>query len=207
MKMVSPAAIVFLFAEDFARENKSLKKGAKFFEWQKRYDAFETVAAAFGVTIAKLKREGKIQLRIKKGFLGMKRLVFVRTTDIPEEYGVIARGLQSISPYKEVELKAALFLSIPISPLPTHALSRYVIQRDLKGYNYEELRHSLEIQHEKENLKRILEEFKRDEEIWKLFLKSLEKAMDMCRGKEGITLYTPLDMLEDAKNENKKGTP
>jgi len=194
--MVSPASIVLLFVEDFAKENGSLKKGAKYFDWQKRYDAFETACAMFSVTMAKLIREGKIELKVKKGFFGRKKLFFVRRADIPEEYGVIVRGMQSISLYNEVELKAVLFLSIPISPLPAHALSRYIIMHDLKGDDFEALHNSLELQHEKENLKRLLEEFKQDAERWKLFVKSVERAMDMCRGKEGATLYTPLDMLE-----------
>ena len=193
--MPSPAAIIYLFAEEFVRENRSLKKGARFFDWQKRLDTFEAAAAAVGVTLALLRREGRIRLDVKKGLFG-KKLVVIRTAEIPARYGVVVRGLQSISPHRETELRNALFLSIPISPLPANALARYIIREDLGETDYEGLHSNPELIHEKENLRRVLEEFKSDEELWKLFLKELHRDMDMCRGKEGIDLYTPLDMLE-----------
>ncbi|WP_052696163.1 hypothetical protein [Palaeococcus ferrophilus] len=193
--MLSPAAIIYLFAEEFAKENRSLKKGARFFDWQKRLDTFEAASAAVGVTLALLVREGRIRLDVKRGLL-RRRLMVTRTAEIPEKYGVVVRGLRSISPYKETELRNALFLSIPISPLPANALARYIIREDIGEADYGALHSSLELRHEKENLKRVLEEFKSDGELWELFLRELYKAMDMCRGKEGINLYTPLDMLE-----------
>lgn len=194
--MISPGAIVLLFPEDFARENKSLRKGMKYFEWQKRYDARDIAYAIVGITLADLVREGYIELNIKKGFFG-KKVVFTRRRAIPKDYGVVIRGLNSIEIYKETELRSALFLSFPVSRFPAAALGVYIIQKELKGEDVKKLREDPEIKRRKDELKLIFESFKQqNEELWKRIVKEIDKAFDLVKGKEGHVLYTPLDMLE-----------
>ncbi|WP_456395705.1 hypothetical protein [Thermococcus sp.] len=204
--MVSPGALVVLFLEDFARENKSLKKGVKYFDWQKtRYDAEEVAYSIVGMTLAKLVREGYIRLQLKRGIFG-KKVVMVRLRPIPGEYGVITQGMNSMEAYKEVELHSALFLCFPVSPYPQAFLGSYIIERELKDANTLELREDPEVVLEKERTKAIFETFKiQDEELWKGIKKEADKAFTLVRGKKGFVLYSPLDMLRGKKNEKDKG--
>ncbi|WP_461865609.1 hypothetical protein [Thermococcus sp.] len=203
---ISPGALVVLFLEDFAKENKSIKKGVNYFKWQKkRYDAEEIAYSIVGMTLSRLVRDGYIRLELKKGLFG-KKVVITRLKSIPNEYGVITRGINSMQPYKEVELHSALFLSFPVSPFPAAFLGSYIIQEELKDANILKLREDPEIVLEKERTKAIFETFKmQDVELWKVIKKETDKAFNLVRGKKGWVLYSPLDMLEN-KNKKKKGT-
>ncbi len=201
---VSPGALVVMFPEDFARENKSIKKGVSYFEWQKRHDAEEIAYSIVGMTLAKLVREGYIRLQLKRGLFG-KKVVMTRLKSIPEEYGVITGGMNSMEAYKEVDLHSALFLSFPVSPFPPAFLGTYIIRRELKDVDVLQLRNDPEIVLEKERTKAIFETFKmQDEELWRGIKKETDKAFSLVRGKKGFVLYSPLDMLRGRKDEEDK---
>ncbi len=200
---VSPGALVVLYLEDFAKENKSLKKGVNYFEWQKkRYDAEEIAYSIVGMTLSKLVRDGYIRLELKKGIFGKKVLV-TRFKTIPDEYGVITKGINSMQAYKGIDLHSALFLSFPVSPFPAAFLGSYIIQEELKDVDALKLREDPEVILEKERTKAIFETFKmQDEELWKAIKKEIDKAFNLVRGKKGWVLYSPLDMLQNKKGKD-----
>lgn len=199
---LSPGVLVLLFLEDFARETSSIRRGVKYFEWQKRYNAYDVAYSIVGATLAKLVKEGYIQLELKKGLLGRKVLL-TRMKSIPRKYGVIVEGINTIEVYKTVPLSSALFLSFPVSRFPAAFLGTYILGRELKGQDALKLKENPEIVRKKEELKSVFESFKmQNEDLWKGIIKEVDKACDLVRGKEGITLYTPLDMLRE-RNESK----
>lgn len=199
---LSPGVLVLLFLEDFARETNSIRRGVKYFEWQKRYNAYDVAYSIVGATLAKLVKEGYIQLELKKGLLGRKVLL-TRMKSIPRKYGVIVEGINTIEVYKTVPLSSALFLSFPVSRFPAAFLGTYILGRELKGQDALKLKENPEIVRKKEELKSVFESFKmQNEDLWKGIIKEVDKACDLVRGKEGITLYTPLDMLRE-RNESK----
>ena len=69
MEEISPAVAVLLFLEDFTRENPSIRKGAKYFTWQKRYDSYEVAYSIVGATVVELLHGGYIDLEVKRGAL------------------------------------------------------------------------------------------------------------------------------------------
>lgn len=199
---LSPSVLVLLFLEDFARETNSIRKGVKYFEWQKRYNAYDVAYSIVGATLAKLVRDGYIYLELKKGLLG-KKVLLTRTRPIPKKYGVVVEGINSMQTYKTVPLRSALFLSFPLSRFPAAFLGTYILRKELKDQDALKLRENPEVVRKKEELKSIFESFKiQNEDLWKGIMKEVDKACDLVRGKEGITLYTPLDMLR-GKNESK----
>ncbi|USS41309.1 hypothetical protein NF865_03710 [Thermococcus aggregans] len=203
MEELSPALTVLLFLEDFARENPSIKKGVKYFEWQKRYDGYDVAYSVVGATLAELLHEGYIELEVKKRLFG-KSVIFTRKKPIPERYGVLGKGLNSISEYTPTPLHSALFLVFPVSSFPAAFLGTYIIQKELKEKEPEKLRSDPEVIKYKEKLKALLEEFKKkNPELWSGIKKEVDKACHLVRGKQGYTLYSPLDMLEERKNESK----
>lgn len=199
---LSPSVLVLLFLEDFARETNSIRKGVKYFEWQKRYNAYDVAYSIVGATLAKLIKDGYIQLELRKGLLGRKVLL-TRIKSIPKKYGVVVEGINSMQAYKAVPLRSALFLSFPVSRFPAAFLGTYILRKELKDQDELKLREDPEVIKKKEELKAIFESFKmQNEELWKGIIKEVDKACDLVKGKEGITLYTPLDMLRE-KNESK----
>ncbi|AHF79972.1 hypothetical protein [Thermococcus paralvinellae] len=199
---LSPGVLVLLFLEDFARETDSIRRGVKYFEWQRRYDAYDVAYSIVGATLAELVKDGYIQLELKKGLLG-KKVLLTRMKSIPKKYGVIVEGMNSMEAYKKVPLRSALFLSFPVSRFPAAFLGTYILKKELKGQDALELKENPEIVRKKEELKSVFESFKmQNEELWKGIIKEVDKACDLVRGKEGITLYTPLDMLRE-RNESK----
>ncbi|NJE25746.1 hypothetical protein E3E22_03730 [Thermococcus sp. MV5] len=203
MYEVSPAIAVLLFLEDFAKENPSIRKGAKYFKWQKRYDGYDVAYSIVGATIAELLHEGYISLELKKRFL-KKSVIFSRKRLIPKRYGVLGKGFNTISEYEPTSLNLALFMVFPVSRFPAAYLGTYIAEKELKDKDPEELRNNSEIIRYKEKLKALFEEFKRDyPELWIGIKKEVDKACQLVRGKQGYVLYSPLDMLEEKKNENK----
>ncbi|WP_252742559.1 hypothetical protein [Thermococcus alcaliphilus] len=203
MEELSPALVVLLFLEDFARENPSIRKGAKYFQWQKRYDGYDVAYSIVGATLAELVHEGYIELESKKK-LFRKSIIFTRKRLIPKKYGVLGRGLNSISEYTPTALHSALFLVFPVSRFPAAFLGTYIIEKELKDEEPEKLRSDPEVVKYKEKLKALLEEFKEgNPELWDGIKKEVDKACQLVRGKQGYTLYSPLDMLEERKNEGK----
>jgi len=203
MEEISPAVAVLLFLEDFARENPSIRKGAKYFTWQKRYDSYEVAYSIVGATVVELLHGGYIDLEVKRGLL-RKSVLFTRKRMIPKKYGVMGRGFNAISEYEPTPLNLALFLVFPVSRFPAAYLGTYIAEKELKDKDPEELRNNSEITRYKEKLKALFEEFKRDyPELWIGIKKEVDKASQLVRGKQGYVLYSPLDMLEEKKNENK----
>ncbi|HDH44952.1 MAG TPA: hypothetical protein ENG66_06155 [Thermococcus sp.] len=203
MEEISPAVAVLLFLEDFTRENPSIRKGAKYFTWQKRYDSYEVAYSIVGATVVELLHGGYIDLEVKRGLL-RKSVLFTRKRMIPKKYGVMGRGFNAISEYNPTPLNSALFLIFPISRFPAAYLGTYIVEKELKGKDPEELRKDSEMIKYKEELKVLLEDLKRNQpELWEGIKKEVDKACQLVKGKQGYTLYSPLDMLEDKKNENK----
>ena len=199
---LSPGVLVLLFLEDFARETGSIRRGVKYFEWQRRYNAYDVAYSIVGATLAELVKDGYVQLELKKGLLGRKVLL-IRMKSIPKKYGVIVEGINTIEAYKTVPLSSALFLSFPVSRFPAAFLGVYILRKELKGQDALKLKENPEIVRKKDELKAVFESFKmQNEELWKGIMKEVDRACDLVRGKEGITLYTPLDMLRD-RDEDK----
>jgi len=191
MEEISPAVAVLLFLEDFTRENPSIRKGAKYFTWQKRYDSYEVAYSIVGATVVELLHGGYIDLEVKRGLL-RKSVLFTRKRMIPKKYGVMGRGFNAISEYNPTPLNSALFLIFPISRFPAAYLGTYIVEKELKGKDPEELRKDSEMIKYKEELKVLLEDLKRNQpELWEGIKKEVDKACQLVRGNKAIPCTHP----------------